>query len=219
MLLQEFLLHSRDFISMSYKDPEEFDQVMAKIKNKYNKLQVICPESEQPTLKRILDIHKVESVAFLTARSQTDLDELPSDSTLKKEIENLKIEQSPTIRKVQPIQAEVAIVSTEDAKPSNVVRHEARVVVSPMTSSRQRPSPRPHDPSPTIAITKNANLPPHPAKPLEEEKRNSELKIRAEPRNQTWLNGLFDRINKSSRVMVLHDNLPEKDRSTVNKLA
>jgi hypothetical protein len=84
VLLQEFLLHSKDFIRMDYKDPEDFDKKIASIKNKYRKLQVICPESEQTTLKRVLDVHKLEAVAFMTARSQTDMSELPSDSTLRK---------------------------------------------------------------------------------------------------------------------------------------
>lgn len=73
---------------MSYRDFEDFDRKIASIKNKCRRLQVICPEAEQPTIKSILDLQKVsavaETVAFITAKAQTEVSELPSDSTLRK---------------------------------------------------------------------------------------------------------------------------------------
>jgi hypothetical protein len=72
------MLHSKDFQSIGYRDCEDFDQKISNIKNKFRKLQVICPEIEQPTLKKILEYHSINTVAFMTARSQTDMSELPS---------------------------------------------------------------------------------------------------------------------------------------------
>lgn len=85
VLLQEFMLHQKDFQAMEFANYQDFSNKLEEIKNKYRKLQIICPEAEQATLRKFIEANKMDSVAFMTAReNKQDDSELPSESVLKK---------------------------------------------------------------------------------------------------------------------------------------
>lgn len=80
------MLRYKDNISMEYLTMEDFNKHVEPIRGKMGKLRVICPEVEQPAIKKILQSSDIEtSTAFMNAKTpQQQMAELPSESILKK---------------------------------------------------------------------------------------------------------------------------------------
>lgn len=66
------MLRYKDYISMEYMMMEDFNRHVESVKGKMRKLQVICPDTEQPAIRKILQSLDIETAtAFMTAKTQT----------------------------------------------------------------------------------------------------------------------------------------------------